>query len=91
MLCRREVKSITSRQVFKERSSLIHQKTSRFEFFSSIFVGLVMSASLFTQLMPNMQHIEAFFDLGIIWLLVTYLYISNQFKKLYELSQQLCD
>jgi len=50
-----------------------------------------MSASLFTQLMPNMQHIEAFFDLGIIWLLVTYLYISNQFKKLYELSQQLCD
>ena len=80
-----------SRRIFKERASLIYKKTSIIEFFSSTFVVLAMSASLFTQLMPNMQHIEAFFDLGILVLLLTNFYLMNRFKKLYELSEQLCD
>ena len=85
-----------SRRALKERASLIYQKTNRFEFFSSIFVGLATCALIFIQLMPNMQHIEAFFSLvtlalATLTLLLTYIYIRNQFKKLYDLIEQLCD
>ena len=79
-----------SGRVLKERASLIYKKTNLVDFFSDAFVALAMGASLFTRLMPNMQHIEAFFTLGVLVILLTNFYIRNQFKKLYELIQQLC-